>query len=688
MNQHETYAAADLARLARLLPAPLLDDASAGMAAYIEEDFQHPTAGLYNFGERLIYTAGLMASALYLDLTSGGGVLVDHRLVGHIRTLLFNRPYDSGLATCILERLAIAGPSVGIVLTGRSDRIGGYFLLKRDTPANTYRARHAHSLEDHLADVFEYLAFLREVRFVRTDTVRFRNRNVGLWPFLRWDGRHLSAFRESRMHASENDRHRSLPKRIIYVRHEDYEEREEVVDIVPLDRVRLAELAERVRHAHTDGGTDSFARDSESFIPLLVGNYSGMDRLVDLIMAHANAETKSEWIAKYLKKGALGATPSSDDVEAALSDDTKVENAILSYALEFDPIFLLKELFEAEREDIKTCIRLLDPLGADQTLASIQERIDRLETRIKPLYVRSAAELKKLLHEHRARLASVEAARLLGFKVRHVTVRESIEDYAERVADFYGYIKEHPDEKRLDDGLRQCCIVCEEVLEFLHFFYFAVEGFDASSESGLSIESRSILQREVKATYKVGLGNLVTCFSRLCERYEVGLPYFGQRRQLKTDAQPHLGLLNRLNTWRTSGGEVHRDKTVWLSIEERIELVRGVGLFLQWLRKPNESRSGSFERIYPAVLQLNVLTTNRCGVTSVKYVLHEITDDDSIRLYTQQRVAGIAGVFYGLPVQGRGNAELWVDPVLFAAEAFENAAVKPQRPMGNEAAAR
>lgn len=669
------HSAEDLARSARLLPKPLLDDAAAGMSQHLEEDFEFATAGLYKFGERLIYTGGLVIAALYLELTSGRTTSVDHRLLDHIKTILFNRPYDSGLAICILERLATAGPHIGVSPAGRPVCISNFLSLKRDTPANTYRARHQRSLETELAEVLDYLSFLRDVTFAETDTASFRGHSVPLWPFLRWDGSRLSAFREMRLPLNDG----ALPKRAIFVRHEDYEEHQDLSEIVPLDRVRLAAIAERVGHIHTDLSRSPHTGDRESFIPLLVQNYARMDDLVDLIMKGANNETKSDWMHWYLQKGAR-AEPTAAEIQRALGDDTLVENAILAYALEYDPIVLLKDYFESEREDIRDCIRLLDPADAEKILNGIDTRVERVRERIEPMFVHGEHELKKLLRDHRARFASIEVAYLLGFKIRHVAVRDSIEDYADRVADFYGYIMEHPDEERIDRGLVQCCIVGEEVLEFLHLYYRAIEGFDRASDTGLSITSRTILDEEAAEVKGKGLGTLIRLFKQLCQRFECGLPHLGSRRQLCDDAEPHIKMLERLNLWRNRGGEVHRSPTLRLTIGERIDLVRDVALFLQWLRRPNENRPGTFERIYPAVLQLNVLTTNRCGVTSVKYVLRESSEGtDSIRLYTQQRVSGIAGVFYGLPVQGRGNAELWVDPILFAADAFEDAATRSRR---------
>lgn len=662
----------ELVTLARSLPEPLVQDAAAGSAEHLEDDFQYPTAGLYSFGERLIFSAGLATAALYIELTKTDDPRLDHRLLGHIRTVVFHRPYDAGLATCILERVAIAGAQIKIEPDGRPECIGAFLSLKRDTPANTYRARHGTSLENALARVLKYLSYLRELSFdpSSSDSAVFHGTSVALWPFLRWDGLRLATLRETRMPQPDDDRSGGLPKRLIHVRHEDYDEREELSEALPLDRLRLAAIAERVGHHHKDDATEYHA---ESFIPLLVTNYSRMDNLVDLIMEEASDATKTEWVEWYLKKGARS-NPTPMEIRRALRDETLLENAILACALEFDPIAVLKDYFDSEREDIPKCMRLLARDGADDILASIDGRVERVRERVEPLFVHGEQQLARLLRDHRARLASYEVARLLGFKIRHVNVRDSAEDYADRVAGFYRRMKDNPDEERLDRGLKQCCIISEEILEFIHFFYAAVSGFDRQSDTGLSIASRSILQQQAKRIAGKGLGFLIKEFRQLCARQEAGFPLLGQRRQFVDDSEPHVLTLERLNDWRNRSGEVHRHPTLSLSIGQRIDLLRDVVLFLQWLRRPHDNRLGTFERVYPAVLQLNVLTTNRCGVTSVKYVLRESGDDDeSIRLYTQQRVAGIAGVFYGLPVQGRGNSELWVDPVLFSAEAFEDA---------------
>jgi hypothetical protein len=667
-----------LAAAARRLPSPLLQDAAGGSADHLEDDFHYATAGLFKFGERLIYSAGLAVSALYLGLSKADDSYLDHRLLGHIRTILFSRPYDSGLAQSILERFAFAGERIGVYIQQPPQCVSGFLGLQKDTPANTFRARHLQSLEEAFAYLLDYLSFLTRLNFTGKDNAEFNGVSISVWPFFRWDGTTLFGLRETRLSPEHRNRHLpDLPRRILYVSHEDTDEIDTLYDVTPLERQTLIRVAAQVGHAHKDEPEGS--GEIESFIPVITRTYNQMDELLDLIMAKASNKRKYNWLEWYLAKGARE-KPKPTEVRRAMRDKTRVENAIVAYALEYDPIVLLTEYLQYETDDIEDWIKKLEPRDHEMTLARIDDSVRTFEQRVEPIYVHGEQKLRHLAKEHRARMAAVEIAHLLKFNIRHVTVRQSIEDYADRLADFYGHVVDHPDDERIDRGLKQSCIICEEVLEFIHLFYKAVDGFEMASDTGLGITARSILQKEASTVRNRGLGHLIGCFDRLCTRYEHGLPHLGQRRQLRKDAAPHLKTLTRLNEWRNRSGEIHRNPTLSLTTGQRLDLLRDVVGFLQWLRKPNTNRPGTFERICPAVLQLNVLTTNRCGVTSVKYVLRESNDNEAVRLYTQQRVAGIAGVFYGLPIPGKGNAELWMEPVLFAADAFEDAIDRRPRP--------
>lgn len=676
-----SYSPTTLAGLAYRLPKPIVHDAAAGDDHQLPILFDSEEAGILPFGERLILTAGLFVSSLFAETTIRRKS--DARLPNIIRPILLSRSYGIGMALSILQRLPVAGKGLNIALPPLCDStcLARFVGLHRLTYANTFRALHDESIEDLLVSVLDYLSFLRDFEFSETesDMATYRGRPIRLWPFIRWNGKVLSGLRESLVVDSGEPRLRPLPNRLVYVR-EDFNCEppyiEDSIDVSAAESIRLAEVAQRVGISTADTEDAAPVETVETFIPLLSDNYSHMQELLDLVYKNANQKTKHDWVEQFLKKGALE-NPSKSAVRAAMRDRSQVENAILGLCLEDDPVTLLADYFERESEDEDLCLTQLAREQTPAVLKTIDDAVRVARDRIEPLHVGTDQELDRLLRNHRARLVAFEVARLLGFHVRNVVVRDAVEDYIDRLKVFLRVVGEHPDEDRVNRGVMHSFRMCEEALGFIFLFHRAASSFDSSSPTGLSIESRSTLLED--AQKKRGLGQWIGKFQQLCEKYERGIGSLGSRRNLASSARPRIVALNELNAVRNTiyaHGQHMRDPPPMPSIRDRLKLLDSVLRLLEWLRKPYPERPGTFNRIYPAVLHLNVLTMNRCGVTTVRYILRGRKEDE-IRLYTQQPVSTSAGVFYGIPAEGKGNADLWVDPVLFAADAFEAACQQP-----------
>src|SRR5258708_30168302 len=96
------------------------------------------------------------------------------------------------------------------------------------------------------------------------------------------------------------------------------------------------------------------------------------------------------------------------------------------------------------------------------------------------------------------------------------------------------------------------------------------------------------------------------------------------------------------------------DQSLVPPIDEARTLVQGFQKFLDWLRNPTGAiQTGSFGgdsryplRVYPEIVALNLKTTTRSGITSVRYLLRDIGSHRSeLRLYTSQP-ASVAGCYY------------------------------------------
>jgi hypothetical protein len=218
----------------------------------------------------------------------------------------------------------------------------------------------------------------------------------------------------------------------------------------------------------------------------------------------------------------------------------------------------------------------------------------------------------------------------------------------------------------------------EEVLGFVLAFYHLARLYDPSLATGMPSDA-AVPTLAGNPT----LGMLVKEFRTLCESLSSGpaITSIGVRKALR-GANKKLPDIQRFTRYRNK--EIHATDLSeadfhHLSWKDQIGLLRDISTFFNWLVEPLPGDSNA--RMYPAVLHLNLLTTNRCGITSVKYVLkgEDGSDLNSITLYTAQPVAAAPGVFYGVPHQDRYTPQLWVDPVLFAADAFEEA-VKRRTP--------
>ena len=651
------------------LPPPIIDHAAAGES--LEAAFEYPDIGLYAFGDRLIMVAGLSLCALYVDLAASDRRIRSDHYVDFIRTILFQRGYDRGLACALFQRLGQLGGPVFSTLHGDDGPVTNFSALRRSNAANAARARMLYPLESHLHALISRVSFLQRFSFGTDAAVDFDGRRITMWPFLLWDGKLLRRVREPRERNAER-----LPDALEWVGSK--EDDSEIRRLSFVEQQTIRRIAELVFHATPEKSIQISAPITESVLPLFADTHPQMNRLAGLVQQKANPETRAKLLAPFLS-AERGRRVNPKEALAEVDNTVLMENAIIRQCVELDPIAVLKTYLQNEPGDTVECLTLLsrDEDYALKTDISIAARAADLRRAIEPLYPAEShlAAIDREIESYTALLAAKEVARLLGFRIVEQYAHESVDAYIVRVTAFAQYVcgKRH-DPVKIANGLLECSKIAHDVLRFLIMFYSALKSYDPQYEDGLDPGKKELLQRESESIWGFTFSKAIKRFKTLRDdraivhavRQHLGRPMWSD-----ADVTRHVTALDEFREkWRNeyaheSGIPEDKDST---------KLTSSFLDFLKWLRDPADSRSHR-DRIYPAVLHLNVLTMNQSGITSVKYGLTEKAQDDmaegdAIRLYTRQPLANFAGIFYGLPNQDKSQDDLWVDPVLVPTTVF------------------
>jgi hypothetical protein len=674
----------DLVAALSELPPILVSDATGQPLSHLPEVLLDNTLGKLEPGERLVLSAGLITSAIYLRRISNRER--DHRMDDMLRSILQDR-YGLGIAGAILGRAAQVMPDLIPSGGAPAEAVSNFATLRRPGVANSLRAQSALSVS--LWDLLSFLGFLRGIQFCDDGhTLIHEKHMIDAWPFLFWETSgaddlppQLWGLRESHG-TSHSGSLVGLPRALRFAA---FRQDEALFRDENLDAFRLSEI----RQLLVQIGTPFAAVEAESFqfrtfIPLFAHSHQKLDRVVDLLMRHTDETTRRRWVSWFLRKR-LGPENESltsadqlrlnDDVNRVLREDSVVvENAILARCVEFDPVSVLVDYFQHEERDIKPRINELCPLdeNGEVTIAHIDRLASAATNRLRRLWVGSPAELERREAIERGRLAGIEVAKALGFPIRETRVRDDINTLNGRLVNLISRAQETQDGNAMLRGIVECARMIEEVLGFVLAFYYLAGRYDPSLATGMPADA-AVPTLAGRPT----LGRLLRDFRTLCASLSAGagIASIGARKAL-LDADTKLPEIHQFTKHRNQeihASELREADFAHLSWGERITLLRAICTFFDWLVEPAPGHSNA--RIYPAILHLNLLTTNRCGITSVRYVLkgEDGSDLNSITLYTAQPVAAAPGVFYGVPHQDRYTPQLWVDPVLFAADAFEEA---------------
>jgi hypothetical protein len=529
---------------------------------------------------------------------------------------------------------------------------------------------------------------LKDVRFDGDGrSIVYGDAEYQTWPFV-WndDTGRVWRLREARVEVS--NKADKMPAALSFISHTGPDDQESQMEPRGLDALTLRALLSR------HGAIDSSAPRTdlmhvESFVPLFINSHRKIDQLVDLLIEKTEVKTQTHWLKWFLGSEDSAAVEATCAAMTPARRKVLLENAILAYCVAHDPVSMLQEYFCREPGDIEECIAAWVPVkenGID-TLRELDQRAAAFRARASVFLAKDAIFLDDQQRRERARLAAIEMARVLGFAVRESTVREDVEHVQARCAPFVRDVIEHRSPDTLMRGLIECAKMLEKVLRFTNEFYRCIPHFTEISATGLPASNSRDQKR------RPTLGSLLREFGAICSRLNEGKIADGFGTRTLPGLQQQLATLDRFLNLRNETCHEPDDLKKYLEQEltplstaERISLLRKVPEFFEWLQHPAGEHS-EVGRIAPAVLHLNLVTTNRCGITTTQYLLRHEEGERSpkeITLYTTQPVAAAPGVFYGLPrpdkcmVFGLSGSEhsmrrgaLWVDPILFGAEAFD-----------------
>jgi hypothetical protein len=623
-----------------------------------------------DFGTRLVLLAGLALDALYVDaaLEATPGFDRDDPFEIYLRDLLFaDRGADLGLACAAVQRMGVlqGGPVADLV---GDDRCVTSFVMSRPTSTGNFlRGQLTCPVEDQLLHLLQHVRFLGRFAFGGPGEVTFDERPIELGPFLWWDGRHLWRLRRF---------HRGEPPNALWRRTEDDEEVEFRLELRELEFERVRRIAALVKVSPSVVGgalTLESERLPQSFVPMFADSQPKMTRLAQQIFLKAETATKVElWTRDRSQEW------SSFTAEELAEDANFVTNAVLRQCMEKNPISVLEAYFAMEQGDQKEYLSWLTGSDeeAERMFADIRQAAARYERKLTAFYCGTKKDdfaIKKW--KYQARLAAMKVVELLGFPVIPETELEDPDDLGRRIVAFRDYLRD-PGHKRdtasvnARNGLLECCNGLEAILRTLVLFYEAVKHFDIDRPDGLG---DAALERVATAKKRLpkGLGQLIGLFRDLGEDRVL-------RRKLADvagrdtlwppgeEAKRHFTAMNDLNAWRIKDVHASSEGGSAGAVFDLSESLLGV---LDWLTHPREPSVAPEWRLFPAHLSLNLVTTNSCGISSIRYSLTRPDRHHEITLYTKQPLSVLAGSLLDLPHLGKARDDLWVNPVLIPASA-------------------
>jgi hypothetical protein len=663
-----------LAALAYELPPAIVRAAAAGRDRDLASEFrEYPELGVLDFGNRLVVIAALTISALYIDALRRNPSAKDPLLQDYLRTMLAGRGLDRGLACSVIHRAGVLKVEPFGELVEDDSAVTDFIMNRPAGAGNIFRSQIDESVESQLARLILHLQWLKLFDFDKSGGVSFtwsgETRRIDVWPFLLWDGEVLQRFVEYAPNErglvwityNDGEDIRQPPRKPVHERRNQLRATMALVGCAP--------VAEPLPEAHYE----------ESVIPLFAETHPYMDKLAQRLFEESQAGTQVRlWIGPFLQLDPR----TSDKADAYINDQVLVTNAIIKKCMDTDPVTVMMDFLEAEPEDeYKFFKRLLgdDPRrikqAQDEVDATVTEYADRQSLYCRP---QDEAALQTKRDAFRRRRVAQKMVQLMGFQLVEQKAQDDIDDYAAQVGAFLGAVSDRSTPPlSVAGGLVKCAAIAEEILTFLIAFYTALKYYDGTLAEGLDEHRIDSLGVNLAHSFDRvnGLGGLIPVFRDLAKDPEITdavKMHLGRESIWPEGLKKYTDVLHALKDYRNK--EAHEVEV--LGIKRAPETVKRFLSVLEWLRDPL-GRGDDAMRIYPAILQLNTITMNHCGITSIKHNLTTRGASRPITLYTRQPLSVYAGTFYGLPQRNKALKDLWLDPVLVPTRIFST--VLPKR---------
>jgi hypothetical protein len=269
----------------------------------------------------------------------------------------------------------------------------------------------------------------------------------------------------------------------------------------------------------------------------------------------------------------------------------------------------------------------------------------------------------------------------------------------------------------------ECAKVCERILSFLCVFYKALAYYDPTREGGLREEGLGDLQSYVRTLQeqRLGPGGLLRELERLNE--DEGIRRTLKERLGRDGIWPSRAPLDQVKTLIEERNRIAHDavfdglRKLEMSqsgdresdVDSGQRLTGYVVDFLEWLLGPRTGTGGADDphypysnRIYPAVVVVNVVTQTRSGIVSLRYLLRDLRDVSAgrvdradqhapphqglehflhdagagrgrsaagrwVTVYTRQLLP-VTACYYALPHPTKSRRDLWLEPLLIATD--------------------
>jgi len=527
-------------------------------------------------------------------------------------------------------------------------------------------------LEKQLIRLIENLGFMKRFRFdQKTKVVLFDNASIFLEPFLNWNGHIIERFSSLICRSGET------PK-VVYSHWSERIEKSVIRQVEPEAERALVKLA--TLYNIEGWGVPNPEQEAlpQSVMPLFADSYPTLIRLAHKLVNSADHSMReSLWVdpSNFL---------SSERKEEIINNEVFLTNAVIHKCLDEDPINVLQQYFMEEPHDAMEYFRwvLPDEGAVKKVMEEVNVGTDRYKAKLRAFYlVDQDDNIRDQARKFRARLIAKRLVQFLGFPIAEEHLMEDITDFQRRIKAFNYYLatSETVDWNKAKQGLSECTKEIEVLLGAIILFYYAARHYNPEEPSGLSILGRDDALSFGQSLSTFGLGQKIGALSELNKDptlLNMIQKYLGRTSIWPSDSGKfHLETLNMLNHIRIEKGLAHQERESLL-LNDIIGITDRLVQFIHWLSSAEPDSATGKWRIYPAILGLDVITTNSCGIVSMKYRLKEIKQDKSvsrkITLYTSQPLSFDSGTYYGLPHSGRALYDLWVDPVLISAKNFPN----------------